>query len=159
MVDERVLAIFKGLTPEELDVIMRCCETITVKRGEQVFKAGEPAHSLFLVLSGTIELRFKAAYYAGALEIPLEAVGANGACGWSAMVPPYSYTLSAHATEDSKLLRIRQTDLQDCCEADTRLGYVVMKNIAQIVGARYELALKMLIGEIQTGLKEKDPLA
>lgn len=50
-------------------------------------------------------------------------------------------------------------DLLNCCEANTRLGYIVMKNIARIIGERYERARHTLVGEVQSGLRQKDPLA
>jgi hypothetical protein len=39
------------------------------------------------------------------------------------------------------------------------LGYIVMKNIARIIGERYERARHTLVGEVQSGLRQKDPLA
>jgi CRP-like cAMP-binding protein len=159
MVDERVPVVFKGLTPEESDLIVQRGEITRVKQGEPIFKAGEPARFLFSVLSGKIELRIKVVYYLATVEIPLEAVAAGGTFGWSALVPPCNYTLSAHATEDSELLKIGQTDLQELCEANSRVGNIVLTNITRVVGARYELVLKMLVGEIQNGLKAKDPFA
>ncbi len=149
-------AVLEGLTPEESDTIVRRCGIITAKKGEKVFEEGKHASSLFLVRSGSIKLRFKVVYFNGVVEIPLESVGAGGVCGWSAMIPPHSYTLTACATEDSELLQIKQTDLQDVCEANAHLGYIVMKNIARIIGERYELARQILVGEIQRDLKRKE---
>ncbi|MBI4478793.1 MAG: Crp/Fnr family transcriptional regulator [Acidobacteria bacterium] len=106
--------------------------------------------------SGRIELRFLVVYFNGLVEIPLEWMGAGGVCGWSAMIPPHSYTLTACATEDSTLLQINQTELEELCETNTRLGYILMKNIARIIGERYELARQILIGEIQRDLKRKE---
>lgn len=151
--------ILEGLTPEESEVILQRCGLTTVKRGDEVFRAGAPARSLLLVRSGRIELRFKAVFHNATVEIPLDTVAPGEVCGWSALVPPHRYTLSAYATEDSELLRIEQQDLRECCEANVRLGYIVMRNVARIIGERYELARQMLIGEIQSGLRQKDPLA
>jgi hypothetical protein len=72
------------------------------------------------------------------------------------LIPPNIYTLTAYATEDAELLQIKQSDLQACCEANTRLGYIVMKNIARIVGERYEVARQILAGEIQNSWKKKE---
>ncbi len=153
------LVIFEGLTPDQVRTIGERCEVITVKRGDTVFQAGDPAQYLLFVRSGRVELRFQV-MYAGAIdEYPLDTVTANGACGWSAMIPPHTYTLTACAVEDSELLRIKQSDLQDRCDADPRIGYVVMGNIARTIGARYELARQILVGEIQANLKQRDPLA
>jgi signal-transduction protein with cAMP-binding, CBS, and nucleotidyltransferase domain len=148
--------ILEGLTPEESETILQRCQITTVKKGEKVIKAGESAYSLFLVRSGRIELRFQVVYFNAAVEVPLDIIRAGGVCGWSALIPPNSYTLTAYATEDSELLQIQQSDLQACCEANTRLGYLVMKNIARIVGERYEIARQILTGEIQRNLEKKE---
>lgn len=148
--------IFEGLTPEESGTILQCCEMTTARKGQQVIKAGEFADSLFLVLSGRIEVRFKVEHLYASVEIPLDIIRRGEVCGWSALIPPHKYTLNAYATEDSEFLRIERADLQYCCEADTRLGYVVMRNIAQILGNRYELARQMLIGGIQKDLKKRE---
>jgi CRP/FNR family transcriptional regulator, cyclic AMP receptor protein len=149
-------AIFEGLTPEESATILRCCKVTSVKKGEKVLEAGESASSLFLVRSGRIEVRFKVVCLNASLDVPLDIIRAGEVCGWSALIPPHRYTLSAYATEDSELLQIQRTDLQEYCEANTRVGYMVMKNIARTLGDRYENALQMLIGGIQKDLKKKE---
>ncbi len=151
--------IFEGLTPEQLNVLGQRCEIMTVKQDETIFKAGDPATHLVFVRSGRVELRFQVEYAGATDELPLDTVGAYGACGWSAMIPPHRYTLTAHAVEDSELLRIKQSDLQECCDADVRLGFIVMKNIARIVGERYEFARRILVSEIKTNVRQRDPLA
>jgi CRP-like cAMP-binding protein len=153
------LTIFEGLTQDQLQTVGERCEITTVKRGETVFRAGEPAQHLLFVRSGKVELRFQVVYAGTAGEYPLDRVRVNGACGWSAMIPPHVYTLTAYAVEDSELVRIKQTDLQYCCDADPRMGYVVMGNIARTIGARYELARQSLVEEMQRGFKQRDPLA
>ncbi len=153
------LAIFEGLTGDQLHMVGERCEIINVERGETVFRAGEPAQYLLFVRSGRVELRFQVVYAGSASEYPLDTVAANGACGWSAMIPPHKYTLTACAVEDSELLRIRQSDLQYCCDADFQVGSVVMGNIARIVGRRYERAQRILVREIQNNLRQRDPLA
>ena len=149
-------AIFEGLTPQDFGSVMQRCRITTVRKGEKVFEAGKDAQSLFLVCSGRIELRFKVVYFNGLVEMPFESMGAGKVCGWSAMIPPYVYSLTACATEDSELFQIKQTDLQGLCETNARLGYIVMKNIALIVVERYEIAWKMLQGEILRDLKRKE---
>jgi CRP-like cAMP-binding protein len=143
------LAVFEGLTGDQLRTVGERCQIISVKRGETVFRAGE----------GRVELRFQVVYAGSPSEYPLDTVTANEACGWSAMIPPHKYTLTACAGEDSELLRIRQTDLRQCCDADPQLGSVVMGNIARIVGRRYERVQRILVREIQNNLRQRDPLA
>ena len=155
--DERErFAFLEGLTPEESHTILQRCQIARVKKGEKIFRAGESADSLYLVRSGQIELRFPVVYYSGTVEIPLDMIRAGEVCGWSALIPPHSYTLMGCATEDSELLQFKRTDLQDACESSPRLGYLVMKNVARIIGERYELTRRMLIAGIETDLKKKE---
>ncbi|MBI3935160.1 MAG: cyclic nucleotide-binding domain-containing protein [Acidobacteria bacterium] len=149
-------AIFEGLTAEESDAILQRGEIITAKKGTKVIEAGQPASTLLLVRSGTIELRFNVMYYNGSIEVPLEILGAGGVLGWSALIPPQDYTLTGYATEDSELLQLEGSTLLDYCEAHPRIGQRVMGNIARIVGERFEITLRLLIGEIQRDLKKKE---
>lgn len=153
------LAMFEGLTRDQLETIAERCEIISVKRGETVFRAGEPALHLLFVRSGLVELRVQVVYAGAPDEYALDTVAPNDACGWSAMIPPHRYTLTGCAAEDSELLRIKQADLQSWCDADPRVGYVVMGNIARIIGSRYEFTRQALVREIHTTLIQRDPLA
>ena len=149
-------AILEGLTSEEAGTILQRCETVHVKQGEKVVEAGESADYLFLVRSGRIEARFKVVCFNALVEIPLDIIGAGEVCGSSALIPPHIYTLTAYATQDSELLRIKRADLQDCCEANTRLGYIVMKNLARLLGHRYEVARQGLIKGVQRDLEKRE---
>ena len=149
-------AIFEGLTAQDSDAILQRGEIITVKKGTKVIEAGQPASALLLVRSGKIELRFNVVYYNGSIEVPLEILGVGGVIGWSALIPSYNYTMTGYATEDSELLQLKSSTLQDYCEANPRVGYMVMGNIARVVSERYEIARQLLIGEFQRDLKKKE---
>lgn len=152
-------AIFQGLGREELDAISSLCRATKVKRGERIFQAGEQASSLFLVCAGKIEIRFKVVCANAVVELLLETITSGEAFGWSAVTPPYKYTLSAYAAEDSDLLQVDQAEIHSLCEANLHLGYTFMKNVGRIIGERFQAGQQMLIKEIQDGLKRKDPLA
>jgi len=151
--------IFTGLTPEELNEIAPHCSVVKIERGSDLFQSGEPATSLFVVRSGRIELRFDVTCYSATTPFTLDVKSPGDVCGRSALMAPYVYTLTAHATEDSELLRIDQAGLLQCCESDPSIGYHVMKNIAGIIGQRFEVTRQMLAREIQAGLHQKDPLS
>jgi CRP/FNR family transcriptional regulator, cyclic AMP receptor protein len=149
-------AILDGLTAQDSEAILQRGEISTVKKGTKVIEAGQPAPALFLVRSGKIELRFNVVYLNGAIEAPLERIGAGGVIGWSALIPPHNYTLTGYATEDSELLQLNGSVLQDYCEAHPRVGQTLMGNIARIVSERYEITRQLLIREIQRDLRKKE---
>lgn len=151
--------LFEGLLKEELEAIQKLCEACTSKKGSQVFKAGESADYLFVVVEGEIELRFEVVYSNAAVEIPLDKKRKGEAFGWSALIEPHKYTLSAVAAKDCELLRLRGRDIEKLCGESNHLGYVMMNNFAKLIGMRFSVLEKALIAEIQRSLKVKDPLA
>lgn len=155
----QAFSIFQDLAPEQLEAVAALCQGARARKGEQIFAVGDPARSLYLVGAGQIELRFAVHYANAPVEIVLDRKTSGDIFGWSALIPPHRYTLSAHAAEDSDLWRIEQADLLNLCEANSRLGFLIMKNIARVIGERFELAEQMLIREIRHGLQRQDPLA
>jgi hypothetical protein len=60
------------------------------------------------------------------------------AFGWSSLASPYKYRLSGYCTANScKLIKIERESLRKLFELDPDIGYVVMSNIANVVGRRF----------------------
>jgi signal-transduction protein with cAMP-binding, CBS, and nucleotidyltransferase domain len=149
---------FGGMEDRELQEIARACRVREFSKGAQVFQAGDPAESLFLVNRGKVVLRFKVTYHAVSTEISLDKVSQGDAFGWSALTHPFRYTLSAYVTEDSELVELKEGDIKRICQDNTHLGYTLMNNIAKIIGQRFSSIQAILIQEIQQDLKKKESL-
>lgn len=148
--------VFKGCTIQELQDIANFCQRTTFKNGEYIFKAKSPAEYLYIVQEGVVELRFKVTLYLASREITIDRKFEGNVFGWSALVEPHIYTLSAIAVKDSELVRINEKDLKRLSKENHHLGYTLMKNISEIIGERFELLQKILIDFIQKDLKEKE---
>lgn len=151
--------LLKGLLPDELDKIQQLCEAHNIKKGTRVFEVGASADFLFVVVEGEIELRFEVVYFNASIEIPLDRKCIGEAFGWSALIEPYKYTLSAVAAKDCQLLQLRGRDIERLCAENSHLGYVLMNNVAKLIGMRFSALEKALVTEIQRSLKAKDSLA
>ena len=82
------VGLFKDLEDDQLEVIRPCCEEADFKRGEQIFRAGENAGFLYVVLEGQIELHEE-----DVNETPvLSTLSGGSAFGWSALVSPTNIT-------------------------------------------------------------------
>lgn len=149
-------SLFGECTPDELHAVATACEHITARRGERIFEAQSPAEHLYIVAAGTIELQFSVIHYMAEKEIPIERKFKGDAFGWSAIVPPHSFTLSAVATRDSELLRIGRAQIEHLCLANQHFGYVFMKGIAELVGKRFNTMQQTLIDNVQHYLKQKE---
>jgi signal-transduction protein with cAMP-binding, CBS, and nucleotidyltransferase domain len=151
--------LFEGMEDKELQEIAETCKVQKFKKGDQVFRAGDSAESLFLVHKGKVELRFKVSYLNVSTEISLDTVSEGEALGWSALTHPFRYTLAAFVAEDSELVQLKESDIKRICQDNSHLGYILMNNIAKIIGQRFSTIQRMLIQEIQQSLKKKESLS
>jgi hypothetical protein len=67
--------------------------------------------------------------------------------GWSAVVEPFVYTLSARCLEDSKVIAIDSVKLRELMEADNALGYRIMQAAARVISTRLQNTRVILVGE------------
>ncbi|MCK5452950.1 MAG: cyclic nucleotide-binding domain-containing protein [Calditrichia bacterium] len=148
--------IFNECTNQELTDISNICQTISVKDGEQILEAKSPAEYLYIIAEGCVELRFTVTHYFSSQKITFDRKVKGEAFGWSALAEPHLYTLAAWAVKDSKLLKLTGNDIKRLCSENYHLGYVLMKNVAEIIGERFDLVQKILIDTIQLNLKEKE---
>lgn len=148
--------LFTGCSKEELADIGNICQRIAFKKGHHLFEAGSPAEYLFIVIGGAIELRFKVTHYNAPQELTIDRILKGEAFGWSALSEPNIYTLSGLSTTDSELLQVKANDIMKLCKENYHLGYILMKNIAAIVGERFATMQKILIDVIQQHLIKKE---
>lgn len=147
--------VFKELTDDELQEIAKFCQRVSYKFGDRIFEAETPAEYLFIIGNGSVELRFKVTHYYASKEIVLERKFKGDALGWSALTEPYIYTLSAITMQDSELLKFSAKDIRRVCEKNKYLGYILMKNISEIIGERLTAIQRLVIQIIQKELDEK----
>ena len=88
---------FDSLPREAVQLIAFSCERRTLKAGEPLFSAGEPADSAYFVLSGELSL---------AIDDAERRVEPGALVGETALLADVVRRASAKATEDSELLRI-----------------------------------------------------
>ena len=88
---------FDLLPREAVQLIAFSCDRRTLKAGESLFNAGEPADAAYFVLSGELSL---------AIDDAERRVEPGALVGETALMADVTRRASAKATEDSELLRI-----------------------------------------------------
>jgi len=135
-VELRRAAIFEELQDTEVARLLAVVRPQQCHKGECLFLLGDHADRLYVVLSGKVELTFPLSFGGVVRDVPVESKTPGSALGWSALVKPHRFTLSARAAESSELAAFLRQDLLRVFEADPRIGYVVMRHIAEVVGRR-----------------------
>lgn len=135
----RSVDIFKGLEDGQLALILDGCREKEYPKGERLFKVGEEALCIWLVVEGEVDLRFDLpARATTSKETTLHTESASNTLGWSAFVPPYRYVLSAYCTsENCKVAQLEKNGLLTLFEKDSKMGYRVMSNLAGVISTRF----------------------
>jgi CRP-like cAMP-binding protein len=131
----RCYPLFAGLGHDLLKDVAMAGEEITVKSGEWLFHEGDEADALYVILRGEVTLKV-ALSENDAYSAALDTLGEGDLIGWSSLVAPYVYTLSAVANMDAKLARLDGVQLSEIMARDSRTGYLLMSRVTQIVASR-----------------------
>jgi len=130
--------VFKDLNDEQLTVIQELCRVVELKRGDRIFNAGDDPLHLWVVMAGQVDLHWELPGRSVAAEKTISTLAEAATFGWSSLVPPYKYRLSAYcASRTCKLIKIAKDALINLFEKDTAIGYKVMTGLLSVVGARF----------------------
>ncbi len=126
--------LFKGLTVEQVEILRTYFHTCIGHAHDVIFRAGEPAEMLYLVLQGNVSIVYTP--YDGE-PMTLAQVGPGKVCGWSAIVGRESYTSDGVCTTRTELMCIRRDDLRAFCQQQPQIGRILLTNIADQVAQRW----------------------
>ena len=121
--------LFDRLSEPQLERVLAISREQKIQKGKWLFREDEEAQHFYLIKEGAIELL---TLVDEKIEIPIAMVRAkNGCIGLGALVPPFRYSLSARAAQDSNLLVFKRADLEALKRDDPGLVCVMMNNLAQ----------------------------
>ncbi len=137
---------FESFEKEELDSLLQAGREIVCPGGKDIISEGEPADTFYILLAGVVSLKVSALEHG---ELVLSTLRNTGEIfGWSALVEGGKSTASAECLEESSLLALKKSDLENLFAADPRLGYHFMKKLASLVSRRLEKTRSLLLREI-----------
>jgi CRP-like cAMP-binding protein len=132
--------MFLGLEDKYLERIasLPSSHEKTLQPGEILFRTGDLASTLYVLKEGRVDLVAGDSPEAelGKQKLVVEIVTTGGCLGWSAMVAPHYYFLSAIAEVPSVLVCISGSELMALSDKDYYLGYRVFSGLARIIGSR-----------------------
>ena len=129
----RKLDIFEGLSDAGLEAVSEHAGTEEYPAGFVIFREGEEAGKLYVLLEGRVAVQFDVARHQ---EAVVHTPKPGMAFGWSALVQPCLYTSTARCMQDSKVITIDREGLRDLLEQDCHTGFIIMEKLAQLISAR-----------------------
>lgn len=131
--------IFKGFSQNQLFAVKKGSKKKQYAYGDRLFAEGDNADRIWLVIDGQVDLRFDLPGRPTSEENNIFSITANEALGWSSLVPPFKYALSAYsATKNCEILQIHKAHLLECFEKDPRMGLMFMNNMAEIASRHFD---------------------
>jgi len=121
---------FAGLDEAELKALAMISEEVCAPTGTILFEEGQTADALFLLLSGSVDLSFNSPL-GNSEQIHIGEVNPGEPFAVSALIPPHMLKHTARAGNAVHTLKITVAPLRAICEKNTRVGYVVMRQVAE----------------------------
>jgi CRP/FNR family transcriptional regulator, cyclic AMP receptor protein len=132
--------VFLGLEDKYLDRIASLPSSTekNLQYGEVLFHAGDRAEYIYVLKEGHIDIVANASPEAekGKQKLVVDKVSMGDLLGWSALVAPYYYVLSAIAEAPSVVVCISGSELIALSREDYYIGYRVFSALARIIGGR-----------------------
>lgn len=147
--------LFAGLEEADRVMLAAIARAHAVAAGQQIFTLGSDATTILLVERGTVALTLPLRIRGAVTDVTLEEMGAGAAIGWSALVPPYRYTLGARALTDARLIGLERETLEELFGRLPRVQRVLMTNLSRVVASRVTLLEAVLLRNVQRWVAEK----
>jgi CRP-like cAMP-binding protein len=123
----------RGIDPVQVAKIASIAELCEFGPGAIVFREGQNADNVYLVVSGKLSLGLSESTI---YQKSLVTVGPGEMLGWSSMLENSHFAATAIVTEPAKLVRIDGARMRKICDDDPQLGYELMRRAMLAVSKR-----------------------
>lgn len=127
--------LFRNVDDQTLHLLESLFEPFSCSSGTVIFEQGDPAIYIYLLLSGSVEVRYKP--YDGP-PITITTLSKGHFFGWSAAIGNPAYTSGAVCKEDCAAVRMSKTDLHSFCAREPEAGCIILDLLAQSVSNRWQ---------------------
>jgi CRP-like cAMP-binding protein len=143
------MELLRGLRPEDADALVALGSRLTLPAGSVLFTLGADAERAYAIESGRVSLSLPMQVGDREQDVLVEERTTGETVGWSALVPPHRFTLTAKTLIDSDVIAFSRTALLEHFAAHPAVGLVVTRNISAVMGQRLQVLQAMWLREIQ----------
>ena len=132
--------LFEDLTDEQAARLSSMATTVRAGAGEELFRSGEPAAHIYVVLAGEVDLHMAVPEWWG-IDTPHRKVSTakpGQILGWSAMIDASTYSLSAVCATKVTLARFTAADLAHALASDPAMGQKLLARVLRVVSRRFD---------------------
>jgi CRP-like cAMP-binding protein len=142
--------LLRGMSKDFIKEFMSNSIEESHKKGAFIFREGERAGHLYILLEGQINIRIGDGWHmVSTVYHPGEVFG------WSSTVGRDVYTATAECKKPTKLLKISAEKLQKILEKDQANGFIFYRRLAGILGDRLLHSYKMISCAVDLLIRSK----
>jgi len=143
------LYIFEGLSSDQMGLLAPLMEVHRFRPNTLIFKQGETATNLYIMLKGKVEIHFKP--YDGP-SLAVSTMKPGDVFGWSSTLGRDVYTSSAVAINESEACCIKGEELHELCELHPDAGVVILERLASAIAERLEATHTEIMNILSQGM-------
>jgi len=133
----RSVALFAGVTDADLEALARSLVLVTPTTGEILFREGEVAREMFVVLEGEIEILKSSR---SGTDARVAMLGPGDWFGEMSILDVQPRSATVRALAPSRLVRLSSQDLDSLYRRDLRSYSLVLLNLARELSRRLRVA-------------------
>ncbi|MDO8687296.1 MAG: cyclic nucleotide-binding domain-containing protein [Dehalococcoidales bacterium] len=141
--------VFSSLDDTALEQIASLAVEKQYEAGTTIFNEGDNADELLVLQEGEAVLQITVRDVVKQVNkrITVDITNRNSIVGWSAIVEPYSYTLTAVCLQKTRVLSIDGIKLRELLLDNKLVGYEILKELVKVVASRLNDTRQVLINE------------
>lgn len=148
-------AVFEDISEEIVEGLCSRGQVVSFKAGHKLFERGESADELIILQQGIVELLFPVQIMGVSRDVTMEVKQAGDIVAWSSLVSPYRLTLSARCASTGTLTSISRQALLAFFKTDPHTGYLLMRNLAGVIGRRLQAMQTLWVHELQVSATKR----
>jgi CRP-like cAMP-binding protein len=127
--------LFSGLEGSQFNKLAEISEICTRKKDDYLFKVGEDAHHVYVLLGGKVSIQVPLSSRPEMVSIVI--LSKEGQLiGWSGLMGPSHYTADAICLDDSTFLEIHGEEFFKVLESNKAGGFGVLQKIITVISER-----------------------
>jgi CRP/FNR family transcriptional regulator, cyclic AMP receptor protein len=146
----RKAEMFAGLTDDELVQVAQICKALRVPAGRTVFNEGDDGDEMYVIHDGSVRVMINTRTADGGVTPSTINTLYDGQCfGEVALLSSSLRTATVVAVDQTTLIVIREPDFRTLCDSSPRIGYAVMRSLAQDLVYKLNSSNLLLRGNIR----------
>jgi CRP/FNR family cyclic AMP-dependent transcriptional regulator len=126
---------FADIQEDSLREIAMLSEEETVPAGTIMYREGDLADKLMLLVEGEVDIQFTLG--SGELRT-VDTIVAGEFIMWSALVEPYKSTAVVMTRQDSKMIALDAERLREFCKKDPHVAHQLLLSLTKLLATRLE---------------------